>query len=550
MRLTFTGGIAVAALAVAMPAISGAQQPDMSDFSIDERIGGPAPEPARFRDLRLTARCEAAVEQFSRGDVEITGSRIVEAGPAETRPGQPAAMLPQNCLIDGVINRREGFGGVEYGIGFQLALPLEWNGRFLLQGGGGLNGSVRPAIGPVAAGENPALARGFAVVSHDSGHQGAGFDASFYADQRAALDFAETAVRHVTEDTRRMTAYFYGREPHHSYMTGCSTGGREGMLASQRYPELFDGIVIGAPAMRPGHSNLGIEWAQAMLNRTLPVGEAGPAGFSETERSVISNEVLRQCDALDGVNDGMIANVEACRAFDPSEMACKAGDDPAQCIAPDRVEALRLAFRGPRDATGRATYVPIPWDTGITYSGPGLPGFVPVGQPSPFGPATTARDIDIDARLHDMRWDAVGRLTDTAYWTNLSTYLGKGSKLIYFHGVSDPWFSAFDTWDYFQRARAANGPELWDDAARFYMVPGMMHCSGGNAFDSFDLLGPLVDWVEGGDAPGAVPATARSGPGSEAGLSMPLCPHPSYPHFTGDEQLQSGSYECRMPQES
>ncbi len=524
MRMTVLASVGLAALAFGVPASSGAQS---GEVGTNDRA----------------AACEALAGHQD-GDLQVTGATYYPRGRHEsTGTGLPPLVMPPHCLIEGVINEREGAGGVTYGIRFELALPEDWNGRYLLQGGGGLNGSVRPATGPVASGDRNALSRGFAVASHDSGHQGAGFDNSFYADQRAALDFAEASVRTVTHATRALTQEYYGREPHHSYMTGCSTGGREGMLASQRYPELFDGIVIGAPAMRPGHSNLGIEWAQAMLNRTLPEGEAGPAVFSEAERSVIADEVLRQCDALDGVSDGMMANVQACRAFDPGAMQCHAGDDPVTCLAPERVEALRLAFTGPRDASGRPVYVPIPWDTGVTWTGPGLPGYLPSGQPSPFGLATTARDIDIDARLHDLRWDAVGRLTDTAYWTNLSTYLGRGSKLMYFHGVSDPWFSAFDTWDYFQRARAANGPEAWDNAARFYMVPGMMHCAGGNAFDSFDLLGPMVDWVEGGEAPGAVTASRR-----DSDAQMPLCPHPSYAHYTGGDAGDAGSYECRLPE--
>ena len=542
MRKFVFASVGIAALAVALPASSGAQQqqPDGRNLSTAGGMGAAASDTPEMR----ATRCENAVEQMTRGPVEITSAQVVPAGPAAAGPGQPSVMLPEHCLIDGRINRREGFGGVEYAIGFQLALPLEWNGRYLLQGGGGLNGSVRPAFGPVAAGDNPALARGFAVASHDSGHQGVVFDNSFYADQRAALDFAETSVLTVTQYTRAITARFYGRPAHHSYFTGCSTGGREGMLASQRYPELFDGIIIGAPAMRPGHSNLGIEWSQAMLNRTLPAGEAGPAGFDETERSAILNEVLNQCDARDGVNDGMIANVAACRDFDATALLCRPGQDDGLCLSPGKVEALQLAFRGPTDAGGRPMYVPIPWDTGIVHTGPGLPGYLPSGQPSPFGPATTARDIDIDARLHDLQWDAVGRLTDTAYWTNLSTYLGHEGKLIYFHGVSDPWFSAFDTLDYFHRARAANGAELWDRSAQFYMVPGMMHCSGGNAFDSFDMLGPMVDWVENGEAPASISAGTGD---PEVPLSMPLCPWPSYAHYTGGDQMVESSYECRTP---
>lgn len=485
----------------------------------------------------FAARCEALTGQVM-GDVKITAAtaymqtRILPPGPG----GRTGQMAP-HCLVQGSINQRVGAGGVEYGIGFELALPVEWQGRFLLMGGGGLNGSIRPPSGPVAAGTRDALSRGFAVASHDSGHKGAGFDASFHADQRAALDFAETSVRTVTLATRALAEGFYGNAPHHSYMTGCSTGGREGMLASQRYPELFDGIVIGAPAMRPGHSNLGIERAQVLLNATQPADVTTPAGVTAAERLVIERELTRQCDAQDGRVDGMVFNVEGCRTFDPSALACRAGESGDSCIAPARVEALGTAF------AGAPFYVPIPWDTGITFSGAGLPGYLPVGQPGVFGPASTAREMDIAARINAVHADAVGRLTDTAYWTNLSTYLGRGSKLMFFHGVSDPWFSAFDTWDYFNRAREANGAAAWDDAARFYMIPGMMHCSGGNAFEQIDLLTPMVDWVEHGAAPTGLTAARTDG----ARGTRPLCPHPQFPRYVGGDPDAAASYACTLP---
>ncbi|WP_137680727.1 tannase/feruloyl esterase family alpha/beta hydrolase [Aurantiacibacter suaedae] len=506
--------------------------------------GAPAQQQsAEQRPANYYGSACTALEGLVDDGVEITSASFhPETTTIEATPVSPAIAKPPHCLVEGVINRRMGAGGAEYGIGFELALPLEWNGRYLLQGGGGLNGVVRPAVGPVAAGQVNALSRGFAVASHDSGHKGEVFDQSFMADQRAALDFAEAAVPRVTEATRALTTLYYGKTPHHSYMAGCSTGGREGMLASQRYPELFDGIVIGAPAMRPGHSNLSIEYAQVMLNRTLAAGEDGPAGIVGEQRASIRREILRQCDALDGKADGMVMNVEACRAFDPQGLVCKPGES-GTCLSQPQADALAAGLAGPRDASGRPSYISYPWDTGIAFDGQGLPGFVPMGQPGVFGPANTARELDVDARLHAVRWDAAGRLTDTPYWTNLSTYLGRGSKLMYFHGVSDPWFSAFDTWDYFQRAREANGSETWDNAARFYMVPGMMHCSGGDSFDQFDLLGPMVDWVEQGEAPGAVEALRADG-GPE---SMKLCPHPSYAHYESGEALRAGSYTCRMP---
>jgi feruloyl esterase len=504
---------------------------------------------AQSPDPDFAARC-AALSVQDLGDARITEVTFHAQGRTlPTNPGGPATTTAPHCLVEGTINQRTGAGGVSYGIGFELALPVDWNGRYLLQGGGGLNGSIRPAIGPVAAGQNNALARGFAVASHDSGHKGAGFDASFHADQRAALDFAETSVRTVTLATRAITGHFYGTAPHHSYMTGCSTGGREGMLASQRYPELFDGIVVGAPAMRPGHSNLSAEYAQVLLNATVPEGQSLPAGFTAAERALVDSELARQCDGADGRSDGIIANVEACRSFDPTALSCSASSREG-CLSPARAQAPAQAFAGPRYASGRPTYVPFPWDTGITFQGPGLPGFLPSGAPGPFGPASAARTMDVDARMATVEWDAVGRLTDTAYWTNLSTWLGRGAKIIFFHGVSDPWFSAYDTWDYFQRARATNGAQVWDNAARFYMVPGMMHCQGGNAYESFDLLGPLVGWTEGGAAPASITASRSRGASRDMPPQMPLCPHPSYAHYDGGDPNVAGSYSCRVGAES
>jgi len=494
-------------------------------------------------------RCAALAGSSLPGEVAITAATHVPAGIPETPPGAPAAgPLPAHCLVEGTINAREGAGGQSYGIGFQLALPDQWNNRFLLMGGGGLNGSIRPPHGPVAAGASPALARGFAVASHDSGHKGAGFDASFEADQRAALDFAETSVRTVTEAAKQLTVDYYQDGIGYSYMTGCSTGGREGMLASQRYPELFDGIVVGAPAMMTGYSNLAIEHAQVMVNRAAPLAADGlpdvAKTFSMADRELIRGGILRQCDGLDGRADGMIENVAACR-FRPATLQCRAGQQD-DCLSAAQVEGIEAAFAGPRDGSGHPLYFPFPWDTGVTFAGSkgALPGFLPTGQPGVFGPAARDIEIDLDARDWEIRGEAMQRLTDTNVWTNLNSYFGKGSKILFYHGVSDPWFSAKATWDYFERATEANGAD-WANGARFYMNPGMGHCRGGDAFDQFDLLTPLMDWVEKGEAPETRPIVATRTDGRPG--ERPLCPHPQYPHYTGGDPLAAGSYSCRAP---
>src|SRR3954471_6533633 len=187
--------------------------------------------------------------------------------PLPSSPETVAVPLPPNCRAEGLIDQRVGVDGKPYAIGFAVALPDRWSGRFLFQGGGGLNGSIRPPLGSQAAGEVPALARGFAVVSTDSGHQGAVFDASFMKDQEAALNFAQASVGKVTKAAKAIVAKYYGQAPKRSYFAGCSTGGREGMLASARYPEQFDGILAGAPAMRTGNSNIGLAWANAAFSQ-------------------------------------------------------------------------------------------------------------------------------------------------------------------------------------------------------------------------------------------------------------------------------------------
>lgn len=492
----------------------------------------------------VAAQCATMMTTKFGDDVEILSAShvgITPAGTAQPNGSPLATALPAHCLVRGIIDKRVGAQGKPYGISFAIALPDKWAGRFLLQGGGGLNGSVNPPIGPVGSDGRPALARGFAVISDDSGHEGAVFDNSFMADQRAALDFAEASVRTVTRLGKKITQSYYGKPIAHSYMTGCSTGGREAMLASQRYPELFDGIIVGAPAMRTGDSNLGITYGQVLFNQIAPKGPDGKPQinklFTPQVRKTLINGILDQCDARDGLKDGMIEDVAQCH-FQPEKLQCT-GDATQGCLSPALVHALKLAFAGPKDAAGYPIYAPVPYDTG-TADQP--MGYLPTGMPGPFGPPNLATSIDLAKRLHESRNDPVQRLTDTNYWTNLNTYLGRGGKLIFYHGVSDFWFSPWATWDYYRRAARTNGT-AFTQASRFYMVPGMLHCAGGNSFDQFDLLGKMVDWVEKGEAPEAVTAHRQSKPDE----TRPLCPYPSFAKYVGGDKTKAGAFVCSKP---
>jgi len=452
--------------------------------------------------------------------------------------------LPAYCRLSATIDPRAGAGGKSYGIGFALALPAEWNGRFLFQGGGGLNGSVAPPLGRTKQGES-ALSRGFAVVTTDTGHRGEVFDASFMADQQASLDFAYQAVGRVASVAKQILALHYGRPPAHSYFMGCSTGGREGMLMAERYPAYFDGIVVGAPAMRTSFSGIGDEWVATMLNRVAPLDDASgkpdaSRAFSAADRKAVIDGLLAVCDGADGLRDGIVSDPIGCR-FDPGSLRC-GGPKAEGCLSGAQVEALAKAFAGPKDSKGRQVYPGFPFDTGIAAT-QGIPGLLAGGM-NPVGPRFTATEMNVDERAERAAADPQMQLTTTWSWTNLNTFAGRGGKLLFYHGVSDPWFSVLDTVDYYERMTRANGGAAAVNAwSRLFLVPGMGHCGGGPAtLDTFDMLGAVVDWVEGQKAPQAIQATGRAWPGR----SRPLCPYPTHAHYKGTGNVDdAASFECR-----
>jgi feruloyl esterase len=454
---------------------------------------------------------------------------------------QKVQELSAHCRVDGVIDERTGRDGRPYGIGFAVALPKDWNGRFLFQGGGGLNGSVQPPQGGAYAGERSALSRGFAVASTDSGHRGEGFDASFFRDQQATLNFLYQAVAEVTVVAKAIVLAHYGKPQDHAYFVGCSTGGREAMMMSQRFPNYYDGIVAAAPAARTSFSNLGLRYATAALNAIAPRDAQGNpqtrAAFAETDRQLLIDRVLESCDALDGNRDGLVFAPQKCQ-FDPGTLACR-GKKAEGCLSIAQVNTIRAVMQGPRTASGRQVYPGYYYDTGIAAT-QGLPGIlagpiIPEGRP-------VGASFDVDAAAAEAM-DARAMVGDSSAWTNLSTYRGHGGKLIFLHGVSDPWFSAQETVRYYEQLGRDNAEAPLRDWSRLFLVPGMGHCGGGaRTLDQFDMLTAVVDWVESGHAPDRVIATGKSMPGE----SRPLCPFPQHAHLVqGADARVAASHECR-----
>jgi hypothetical protein len=475
--------------------------------------------------------------QLSGFALTITKAEQVPAAPKT----EQSSALPPYCRADGIIDPRTGAEGKHYAIGFAVVLPDNWNGRFLFQGGGALNGTIQEPRGKQSAGDVSALARGFAIAATDTGHQGSAFDPSFFRDQEASLNFSYVAIGKVAVIAKALVEQYYGKPAHHYYFDGCSTGGREAMMMTQRYPEYFDGVNSAAPAKRTGFSGIGDHWVTVMLNQAAPKDASGHVtggAFSESEKKLIVDGVLNACDNLDGVRDGMIFNPEACK-FDPGTLVCAAGKTES-CISPEKAEALRKAFAGPKDSKGNQVYPGFFYDTGISAT-QGIPGLLTWGQ-TPFGPPRTDIQIDVDTLAAAAWADPRAAVTDTR-WTNLNTFAGHGGKLIFYHGMSDPWFSAIDTLNYYKKMAAENGGmEKVQDWSRMFLVPGMGHCSGGAAtLDSFDMLSAMIDWVEKGTPPDSVIAKGKAFPGR----TRPLCAYPKHAQYNGNRDPENAAnFKC------
>ena len=508
--------------------------------------------------MRTFAYLMAATAAFAQSPcADLAKLQIPDLIVEEAVSKAAAGGLPDHCLVHGVIERRTGVDGRTYGIRFELRLPVQWQGRFLFQGGGGMDGVVRPAVGPASGADpTPGLARGFAVASTDAGHPGSPNDPTFSRDQQARIDNAYRSIDRVTAIAKSIIPAYYGRPWKRAYFDGCSNGGRQGLIAMQRLPMLFDGIVSGAPAFRVTRAGIDSAWATIHLTRIAPKDDAGKPilskAFSEGDLKLVGDAVLEACDGLDGVKDGLVFS--PCR-YDPTPLTCK-GSKTDACLSAAQVGALNTIMAGPKNSQGKPLYSDWPYDPGIASPGwrmlklgtsataesnaanitlmlKGLTGYFM----TPFDPGFDPMKFDFDR--DPAKVEETAALQD-AEMTQVSSFLQHQGKLLLYHGMADPFFSALDTERYFERLRRDNAAQ--GDFARLFLVPGMTHCGGGPALDNFDALGAVVDWVERGKAPERLNATGKTFPG----VSRPLCAFPKIPHYKGTgSKHDAGNFECR-----
>ena len=510
----------------------------------------------------------AGLKSLAIDQTKIENAEAVAAGSmvsmSRGMPGMQIGPLPAFCKVTGVIRDRTGADGKHYGIRFELRLPAvaAWNRKFYFQGGGGLDGTLSPAIGITGRGLPTALDRGYAVASDDGGHENP-MDSSFGREQQARLDYAAESTPETARVARQLVTAYYGNPPVHAFFVGCSNGGREAMMDVQRNPLDFDGAIAGDPGFRLTHAAIAEAWDTQAFLAAAPKDSGGhpilSKSFSDADLKLVADAVLAKCDALDGLKDGEINNTAACK-FSPAELTCK-GAKTAECLSPAQVNALEKSFGGAHDSNGNPLYSSWPYDAGIGDMGwrmwklgtseTAVPNALntTLGAMSlhdyfvhPYIEGLTSLNLDFDRAVAET--DQTARIND-AVSTDLSSFASRGGKLIIYEGLSDPVFSADDIIDYYRQLERDNGgAEKAASFARLFLIPGMAHCGGGPATDQFDVLTALEKWVEQSQAPQSILAKGTAFPGR----TRPLCPYPLYAAYNGSGDSQdAANFNCRSP---
>ena len=492
-----------------------------------------------------------------------------------------------HCLVRGHIAERTGMDGNTYRISFELRLPDDWNGRFVHQFNGGNDGAVVPAMGNLlnADPSDTALARGYAVVSSDAGHDGsvhpeAGLagGAKFGFDPQARSDYGYGAVMKLNPVATTMVEAYYGDAIAYSYGVGGSNGGRHAMVQATRSPDAFDGILAGYPGFNLPRAAIQHAWDVQSFNAIN--GDVRKA-FTPEDMKLVSTAILSACDGLDGLEDGIIGDSPACQsAFDISTLACE-GNDTETCLTAAQVEALRRIHAGPTNSKGEALYSSWAWDRGLETGDwrfwklespippwDNLPLIATMGASSlatifsnpPVEVGGDPASLEQFLLDFDFDTDATVTATDATYTESpvefmtptdidnpeLAAFKAAGGKMIVFHGISDPVFSVMDTINWYEKLDANNGGTA-EDFVTLYTVPGMGHGPGGAATDKFNAFDALVDWVENGNQPG--PLVATTTPDNEyvpelAGVTRKLCPYPAIARYTGGDAASQESFTC------
>jgi feruloyl esterase len=449
-----------------------------------------------------------------------------------------ATTLRAHCRVMGTIAPQ---------INFEVWLPLEgWNGKFQGYGNHGFAGNIDYSdLGPE-------LNKGYAVASTDTGHLASQNPPLWMQNPQQILDYGSRGVHEMTVKSKAIVEAFYGQAPKYSYFNGCSTGGKEGLMEAQRYPEDYDGINVGGSANFAQIANR----VQYVWNGQVTFGRTPSTPFSGAKLALINSAVIAACDEIDGIKDGVLDDPREC-TFQPSSLLCQAGQDPSTCLTALQVDALEKVYQGPRNPrTGEEIYPGLVRGTergwGGHTAGPNI--FATADQFFKFmvynNTSWDYRTFNFDSDLSYTN-EHFSRLLD-AISPDLSAFRKRGGKLLFSHLWSSTTHTALRSIEYYEQvADLLHGGENDHGYAfgktreffRLFMVPGG---SGSKAPDSFDALPYLERWVEQGIPPKSMLAWHKTG--GVIDRTRPICPYPERAVYKGSGSTDAAeNFECRKP---
>ncbi|HEU0184773.1 MAG TPA: tannase/feruloyl esterase family alpha/beta hydrolase [Blastocatellia bacterium] len=473
---------------------------------------------AAVKPKRAETGCEALLS-LSGYEFSIETAAVVPA----------SGDLPEYCHVTGQILPE---------VRFELSLPASWNNRFYMFGNGGFAGETLTAPQRVNT-RNTALKARFAVAQTNTGHDAANEPlGTFAVNRQKLLDYAFRAVHVTAETSKRIIREYYGAAPARSYFDGCSTGGRQGLISAQRFPDDFDGIVVGAPV-------LDLTGTMTSYIPAIRALEAAPVPLEKMK--IVADRVYAKCDGADGLLDGLIDDPRRCD-FDPAKElpVCADDADGKDCFTAAQIHTLGAIYRG-AESGGRRIFwgQPVGAEIGAPTQTMWANWIIP---PSPAGRAIIYNfaetffrylafpkpDPNYDIKSFNFETDiqklrAISDIID-AKNPDLSRFKARGGKIVMYFGWADPALNPLMGVDYYEKVSARFGPST-TDFFRLFMVPGMGHCRGGVGTDQSDFLTALIEWVEKGVAPNRL--TASQSRDGRTVRSRPLCPYPQVAKYNG-----------------
>jgi len=456
-------------------------------------------------------------------------------------------------------------------INFQVNLPTNWNHKALHYGGGGFDGALITGVDPLdmaPTGTPTPLANGYATFGDDSGHQSSSItDGKFAANDESLANYGGLSLKKTHDVAMVLINKRYATAPAKTYFFGSSTGGRDGLSEAQRWPNDYDGIVVNRPAL----NYTGLRLSNVVLGRALYLNNG--AGWLDVAKTVmLQNAVMNACDTLDGVADGIISNVAACKAQSATVLAsvrCANGADTGDTCLSDAQIATVQTIAAPVQlpypiANGVTTYAGYNILAGSVFAGP----FTTRDFGNSKTPANPAGKNDANQWVTGDQWvkyfitrvstfnsltfdplnpgtyqsrvQTVSALTD-ATSTDLSAFLAKGGKLIMTHGLADEIVSTDSSTDYYNGLVQRFGQGTVDGFVRFYLMPGVGHGTG-PFHPAIDSLSALDRWVESGVAPETLSMSDLNT--ATLGRTRPLCRYPLWPRYMGGDVNAASSFAC------